>query len=208
MRTIKKASLIPILCLCFCLIGIHAFAAQVSPDKGTAADSGSREQSLQDLQGEVQHTMNEMISITGGLLSGMAAGMQEGAENAQRQLDGADGTKLVANKKDLEELLQLRFLKAERLADFTWHITVAVKNANDYPVRLVNLTRKQSALLLDVDGFAHEQSSQEGQPRTLDVPSRASVKATFVFAGLEAKPNVLRLFDMDVDISASKALDY
>ena len=200
MQNIKKASLIPVLCLCFCLIGPHAFATQGSPDKGIAADGGSGEQSLKDLQGEVQHTMNEMLSITGDLLSGMAAGMQEGTENVQAQLDGADGTKLVANKKDLEELLQVRVLKAGRLADFTWHITVAVKNTHDYPLRLVNLTRKQTALLLDVDGFAHEQSPQEGQPRTLDVPSRASAKATFAFSGLEAEPDVLRLLGMDISV--------
>ena len=41
MQNIKKASLIPVLCLCFCLIGPHAFATQGSPDKGIAADGGS-----------------------------------------------------------------------------------------------------------------------------------------------------------------------
>ena len=196
-QNIKNISLIPVLCLCLCLIGAYASAAQEDTEKA----SSSKEHSLQALQGEVQHTMNEMLSITGSLLSGMAAGMQEGAENVQAQLDGADGTKLVANKKDLEELLQVRVLKLGRqYPDFIWYVTVVVKNTNDYPVRLVNLTRKQTALLLDVDGFAHEQSPQDGQPRTLDVPSRASVKAIFAFSGLETEPDVLRLFGRDISV--------
>ena len=200
MQITKKTSLISALCLFFCLAVAQAFAVAEGADKGSATDGNSKEQSLQDIQTEVQGLMNEMVTITGSMMSGMAAGMQEGAENAQAQLDGADGTRLIGNKKDLSELLQVSVFKLEEQGNASWRVTLAVRNNNDFPVRLVNLTRKQTALLLDVDGFAHEQSPQEGQPRTLDVPSRASVKATFAFSGLEAEPDVLRLFGMDISV--------
>lgn len=201
MQTFKKNRLVSILCLCFCLLAFQALAAPESSGDKASANTNDKKQSLQDIQSEVQHVMNEMISITGSVLSGMTAGMQQGAEKTQAQLDGADGTKLIANKKDLEELLQVSVFKLEEQGNGRWRVTLAVKNSNGFPVRLVNLTRKQTALLLDVDGFAYEQTLQEGQARTVTVPSRAAVKATFSFAGLEAKPGVFRLFDMDFPVN-------
>lgn len=201
MQMTKKTLLISALCLCFFLVVAQAFAAPEGADKGTATGGNSKEQSLQDIQTEVQGLMNEMVTITGSMMSGMAAGMQEGAENAQAQLDGADGTRLIGNKKDLSELLQVSVYKLEEQEKGSWRITLAIKNTNDYPVRLVNLTRKQTALLLDVDGFAHEQTPQEGQARLVTVASRAAVKVSFIFAGLEAKPGMLRLFDLDIPVN-------
>lgn len=201
MQNFKKNRLFSIICLCFCLVVSHAFAAPESTDESAAANGNDKEQPLRDIQSEVQNAMNEMISITGGLLSGMAAGMQEGAEKTQAQLDGADGTKLIANKKELEELLRVSIFKLDEQENGGWRVTLAVKNSNEFPVRLVNLTRKQTALLLDVDGFAYEQSLQEGQARTVTVASRAAVKVTFIFAGLEAKPGIFRLFDMDLPVN-------
>ncbi|SBW08229.1 exported hypothetical protein [uncultured delta proteobacterium] len=201
MQNMKKTSLVSVLCLCFFLVVAQAFAASTGTDKDAATNSNSKEQSLQDIQSEVQGLMNDMVTITGSMVSGMAAGMQEGAENAQAQLDGADGTKLISNKKELAEFLQVSIFKLEEQENGVWRVTLAVRNNNDFPVRLVNLTRKQSALLLDVDGFAHEQAPQEGQSRILTVASRAAVKATFSFAGLEAKLGVFRLFDMDFPVN-------
>ena len=201
MQNFKKNRLVSILCLCFCLVVSQAFAAPENTDKSPAANGSDKEQSLQDIQSEVQNAMNEMISITGSMLSGMAAGMQEGAEKTQAQLDGADGTKLIANKKELAELLQVSVFKLDDQGNGGWRVILAVKNSNEFPIRLVNLTRKQTALLLDVDGFAHEQTLQERQARTVTVPPRAAVKATFTFAGLEAKPVIFRLFDMDFPVN-------
>jgi len=194
MKTFRKFAMVLALCLCFCLIASQAFAA--STDK-------NRHSSMLDIQKEVQSSMNEMISITGSVLSGMAAGMQEGAEKAQAQLDGADGTRLVANKKDLAELLQVSVLKLEEQKKGNWRVTLAIRNANDFPVRLVNLTRKQSVLMLDTEGFAYDPVLQNGLARTLTVAAKAAVKATFDFSGLDAKPDVFRLFDTEFPVAGT-----
>jgi len=183
--------MVPALCLCFCLIAFQAFPA--SADK-------NHNSSMRDIQKEVQSSMGEIISITGSILSGMAAGMQEGAEKAQAQLDGADGTKLIANKEDLAEFLRVSVLKLEEQEKGNWRITLAIKNANDFPVRLVNLTRKQSVLMLDTEGFAYDPVLQNESPRTLTVAAKAAVRATFDFSGLEATPGVLRLFSTDFPV--------
>lgn len=177
-----------------------SMAEEKTPASSSAPPADAAEASLQDVQKEVQNVMNEMLSITGEIVSGMSAGMQEGADTIQAQLDGADGTRLIANKKDLAELLQVSVSKCEGQGDNAWRITLAIKNANDFPVRLVNLNRRQSVLLLDTEGFAHNPVTGKDSARTLTVPSRAAVKAAFEFSGLEAKPGVIRLFDTDFQV--------
>ena len=82
---------------------LQTFAAETSStsDEKPAASEGKKAETLEGVQGEVQKSVNEMLSITGSVLSGMSSGMQEGAQKIQEQLDGADGTRLVSNKKDL-----------------------------------------------------------------------------------------------------------
>ena len=194
MRKFRKISISLTLCLCFCLAGLQGFAASGGADTGPVAPGAGP--SIEEMQKEVQKSMTEVISI----LSGLSIGMQESALKIQEQLDGSDGTKLVVSKKDMAELLQVRVFKSEELEKGVWRVTMAVKNTNDFPVRLVNLTRKQSVLLLDVDTFAYNPMAREGQRRTVTVPARASVKIPFEFSGLDAKPGTLRIFDTDFPV--------
>ena len=182
------------------LLASQVFAASECTDKEAAQADKNCNPSMQDVQNEIHNAINEMISITGTILSGMAGGMQEGAEKAQTQLDGADGTKLIAHKKDLTEFLQVSVHKIEEQGKGNWRFTLAIKNANDFPVRLVNLTRKQSVLVLDADGFAYNPARKKESVRTITVGARTAVKATFDFVGLDAKPAVFRLFDTDFPV--------
>lgn len=188
--------------VCALLLAVSLLFSSVcgAAEKTTTPPADTPDASLQDVQNEVQKAMNEMVSTMGTVMSGMAAGMQEGAESAQAQLDGADGTRLVSNKKDLAELLHVSVFKLEDKENNAWRVILAIRNSNDFPLRLVNLTRKQSVLLLDADGFAHDPVAQKDSPRTLTVASKAAVKAVFDFTGLESKPAVIRLFDTDFPI--------
>ena len=196
----KQISIVLTLCLCCCLIASQVIAAPESADTDAAPADKTSNPSMQDVRNEVQNSINEMVTIMGTVMSGMATGMQEGAEKAQAQIDGADGTRLVANKKDLAALLHVSVLKSEEQEKGAWRVTLAIKNTNDFPVRLVNLTRKQSLLMLDADGFAHEPIRRKESARTLTIAARTAVKAAFDFVGLEAKPGVIRLFDADIPV--------
>ena len=193
MEFYKKA----LMALVFCLIASPVFAAPCDVNKKGAADGKSGKPSLQDVQSEVQNVMNDLISTGAAIFSGMAAGMQEGAEKAQAQLDSADGTRLISNKSELSSLVEVKVSRLEELGNGSWRVILAFRNANDFPVRLVNLNRKKSVLMLDAEGFAYNQELQKDSTRTLTVASKAGVKAAFMFSGLEAKPGAIRLFDTD-----------
>jgi len=194
----KQLCIKTLMALVFCLSVSFALAA--SGEKKNAPDGKSGIASMRDVQNEVQSGMNEMITIMGTVMSGMATGMKEGAENAQAQLDGADGTRLIADKKDLAELVEVTVFKLEEQGSGSWRVTLAIKNTNDFPVRLVNLTRKQSVLMLDADGFAYDPVLRQESARTLTVAARAAARAAFDFSGLEAKPGIIRLFDTDFPV--------
>ena len=191
-----------LLSLFFFLATSQAIAADDSPPLKNAPTSGNDSSvDLQEVQRGVQSSVSEMLSITGSVLSGMSAGMREGAQQIQEQLDGADGTRLVANKKDLTDLLEVSVLRTEKGDDSgTWRVILAITNKNDTPIRLVNLTTKQSVLLLDTEGFAYEPKPDVERKRTLTVAAKTAVKATFDFTGLEGKPKLFRLFDSDIPI--------
>ena len=87
-------------------------------------------------------------------------------------------------------------LKAEQLEDRSWRITLAVRNPQEFPVRLAGLTDKRQVLLLDQEDFVHEPGSV-GE-RLVTVPERAAQKLIFLFPELDGStPRTLRLYGMD-----------
>ena len=135
----------------------------------------------------------------GEAIGGMTRGMQEGARDLQAQLDGSDGTRVISSGKDLAALTETRVLKAEQLEDRSWRITLAVRNPQEFPVRLAGLTDKRQVLLLDQEDFVHEPAST-GE-RLVTVPERAAQKLVFLFPELDAStPRTLRLYGMDLPV--------
>lgn len=187
-----KKRIVIVFCLCFCLAAPLAMAADAEVENNAAENS--------NVHTEIQNVFNELLSVSGEMISGMSAGMREGAQNMQQQLDGADGTRLITNKDDLAELVTVTIYRFEEKEDGIWSVTLAIKNANDFPVRLTNLTSKQIVLMLDAEGFAYDPLRHEGSVRILTIAARAAVKVNFDFSGLEAKPEVIRLYDTDFSI--------
>lgn len=198
-----------LLCL-FCLAGLSL----ATPSAGIAADAGqsasvasnpaapgassapSSPASGQGMEQGIQEAFGGLFSIMGEALGGMTKGMQEGARDMQAQLDGSDGTRLISNSKDLATLTETRVLKAEQQEDRSWRIILAVKNPQEFPVRLTGLTEKQQILLLDQENFVYEQNPV-GE-RLVTVPERAAQKLTFFFPELDGStPKNIRLYGMD-----------
>ena len=199
-KNFKKTLIVSIFYLCFCLAASPVIAASGSEDNDAAPIENSGNTSIEEVKNQTQNAINEMLSIGGAMLSGMTGGMQKGAEGIQEQLDSADGVRLIANKDDLAEFLQVSVLKLEEITEHEkgrWSVTLAIKNSNDFPVRLVNLTRQHSILMLDSEGFAYDPIRHEQSARTLTVAARTAIKMKFDFTGLEARPGVIRLFDTD-----------
>ena len=169
-----------------------------SPTSG-ASPAPSSPASGQGMEQGIQEAFGGLISIMGEALGGMTKGMQEGARDMQAQLDGSDGTRLISNSKDLATLTETRVLKAEQQEDRSWRIILAVKNPQEFPVRLTGLTEKQQVLLLDQENFVYEQTPV-GE-RLMTVPERAAQKLTFFFPELDGStPRTLRLYGMDLPV--------
>lgn len=198
-----------LLCL-FCLAGLSL----ATPSAGIAADAGqsasvasnpaapgassasSSPSSGQGMEQGIQEAFGGLISVMGEAIGGMTRGMQEGARDLQAQLDGSDGTRVISSGKDLAALTETRVLKAEQLEDRSWRITLAVRNPQEFPVRLAGLTEKQQVLLLDQENFVYEQTPV-GE-RLMTVPERAAQKLTFFFPELDGStPKNIRLYGMD-----------
>lgn len=164
-----------------------------TPDASPAPASPSSGQSMEQ---DIQEAFGGLISVMGEAIGGMTRGMQEGARDIQAQLDGSDGTRVISSGKDLAALTETRVLKAEQLEDRSWRITLAVRNPQEFPVRLAGLTDKRQALLLDQEDFVHEPGSV-GE-RLVTVPERAAQKLIFLFPELDGStPRTLRLYGMD-----------
>ncbi|MDR2826195.1 MAG: hypothetical protein LBV76_05305 [Deltaproteobacteria bacterium] len=163
-------------------------------------------EAAQDVQTGVKDATNELLSIMGDVVSGMSGGMQEGARKMQEQLDGADGVRLVSNKDDLANLLQLSVLQLEHPGDGKYKVTLAVRNTNEFPVRLVNLRHAQAIMLLDAEGFAYALKNPAEQGANITVPSRAAVRASYTFEGVQAAPAFVRLHDTDFMINSPVTL--
>lgn len=205
-----------LLCL-FCLAGLSL----ATPSAGIAADAGqsasvasnpatpeaapgassasSSPSSGQGMEQGIQEAFGGLISVMGEVIGGMTRGMQEGARDLQAQLDGSDGIRVISSGKDLAALTETRVLKAEQLEDRSWRITLAVRNPQEFPVRLAGLTDKRQVLLLDQEDFVHEPAST-GE-RLVTVPERAAQKLVFLFPELDAStPRTLRLYGMDLPV--------
>lgn len=169
---------------------------EAAPGASSASSSPSSGQSME--QG-IQEAFGGLISVMGEAIGGMTRGMQEGARDLQAQLDGSDGTRVISSGKDLAALTETRVLKAEQLEDRSWRITLAVRNPQEFPVRLAGLTDKRQVFLLDQEDFVHEPGSV-GE-RLVTVPERAAQKLVFLFPELDGStPRTLRLYGMDLPV--------
>jgi len=179
------------------LLGILLASGNAFAAGGDAAGAKQDEdqRSLDEVRGDLQKSFDELFTLMGIVAGGLKNGLEEGAKNIQSQLDGSDGTTLISKSDDLKKYTQSRVYKVERRPDGTWKVTLAVVNPNDFPVRLVDLTRDGSVLLIDHEGFAHSALMDEDTPRTLSVPEKSAKKLVFLFPDPDgAKPLKLRLF--------------
>lgn len=170
----------------------HPAGSKATPE----APSDGAPSSGQNVEQGLQNAFDDILSVLGEALGGMTRGVQQGARDMQTRLDGADGTRLIASGNDLASLTETRVLRAEQQEDRSWRIVLAVRNPQEFPLRLTGLTDRQQVLLLDQEDFVHEPRSV-GE-RVVTVPERAAQKLEFLFPELDGStPRTLRLYGMD-----------
>ncbi|MBQ4133115.1 MAG: hypothetical protein IJD04_05205 [Desulfovibrionaceae bacterium] len=197
---VKIKSLLIIAGFAAALAFSHASAAADETQEG-GGDYADLEGALQEVQSGLADAFTDMFSVMGSMTSGMVEGMQEGAKQIQARLDESDGARLIESGSDLRELTDVSVFKVEEKGEDLYRITLAIKNANDFPVRLTGLNQEGNVLLLDDHGFAHHPVGEEEFSRIVTVPARAAGKGIFTFSGLDgAEPRLIRIYGEDIPV--------
>lgn len=163
--------------------------SSVSADekKGSAVKSG------------VKSLVSDTVSAGKDIMSGISEGVDEG----RSETESSDKARVAANKEDLAKLsLTFDVTKVEYLNEDNSRVqlTVALKNPNDFPVRLTNLNELRNVVLLDEEGFSYSLDKMASQSRDVTALGRSATRLRFIFSGLEAKADTFRFFETDVKL--------
>lgn len=165
----------------------------LSPALGLAAEESLTKKGVKEF-------MSGVVSTGKDIVSGAEAGVEQGRKTGE----STDGAVLVSTREELAELLNVSVLKLENVGDGIFKVTLAIRNENEFPVRITELNEMKAVVLLDSDGFAYTLTSPELQGMDVTVLGRAATKTSYTFIKVEGTPAIFRLLGQDYPISASK----
>lgn len=79
-------------------------------------------------------------------------------------------------------------------------LTVAIRNPNEFPVRITNLNDMRNVVLLDKDGFSYSLNQPVEQGKDVTALGRSATRMRYTFSGLEGQQDVFRFLDNDIMI--------
>ncbi len=169
------------------LILIIALSLFLVPAPVSAADKSST------FKDEVSTTVVDTVDATKDFFSGV----MEGLENATKDDSKVTASHTVGNKADLARLLKVEIVKIEDKENGHYLLTVALRNNNEFPVKVTNLKVLGNVVLLDKDGFSYPLPNREEQGHDVTALARSATRLRLTFTGVEARPTLFRLFDTD-----------
>ena len=174
----------------WCTMAVCVFLAL--PMNGIAATGNTDGDLKEGLKTMVEDLVNKGQQILEGI--------DEGVEAGRKKSEAVDGAKIVSNKQELAAMLKISALKVENGGSETFEITLAVRNDNDFPVRMTNLGQPASVVLLDTEGFSYVLADPRSQGQDVTVLARSATRVRYTFSRVEGKPGALRLLDTDVPL--------
>lgn len=140
--------------------------------------------------------------VSGAVSAGKNAitGVVEGVETGRKEGESVDGARIAAGREDFQKLLSVSVVKAEPLDGQKVQITLAVRNDNDFPVRMTKLIEPKHVVLLDSDGFSYALPDPLVQGVDVTALPKSLTRIRYVFNNVEAAPAAFRLFEIDVAI--------
>ena len=167
----------------FCLGAIvfcsFAFAAE---------DAKTLKESLRSIATEIVTTGKEAMT-----------GLSEGVEQGLDENGGSDKVKVVKSGNEFSQLLSAAILNVKRRGQGTYELTLAVKNDNDFPVRIAGVWDLENVVLLDREGFSYSPENQTGQMTSVTALSKSLTRLRFVFSGVESPPARLRFYGKELE---------
>lgn len=145
---------------------------------------------------EVQTTVVDAVQASKDFVSGVAAGISEASEGHP----DFDPSRVVATKADLARLLKVEIIKVENLNQGHWRLTVALRNNNEAPVKVINLSARGQVIVLDKDGFAYPSFETKLGAQDGVVLPRSALRLRCDFKDLESRPMVFRIYGTDFPV--------
>lgn len=157
------------------------------PVSASAADKSS------DFKQEVSDTVVGTVDATKDFFSGV----MDGLENATKDDSKVTQSHTVGSKADLARLLKVEITKIENKENGHYLLTVALRNNNEFPVKVTGLKVLGNVVLLDKDGFSYPLPNREQQGHDVTALARSATRLRLTFTGVEARPTLFRLFNTD-----------
>jgi hypothetical protein len=158
---------------------------------------------LKNLRDSLRSIASEIIS------SGKEAvtGLSEGVEQGMSEEGSADKAKEAKTREEFAAMLGASVHKAKSLGDGRYEISVALRNDNDFAVRVIGLREIENVVLLDREGFSYLPDKNANQPGSVVALSKSRTRLQFLFSGVEESPTVLRLLGKELAISRIEPKD-
>lgn len=151
------------------------------------------------VKGGVKSVVSGVVSAGKDAISGVT----EGVDTGRKEGESTDQSKLVANKADFQRLTSIKVVKSESMGNNQYKLTLALKNDNDFPVRITNLSEPKYIMLIDADGFSTTIDSPLVQGKDITALPKSLTRVRYVFSNVEAEPAIFRFFETDVKVPAS-----
>ena len=166
-----------------CFLGILSLASPAVAENGT-------------IKGALKSIVTDVVSSGKDALTGATEGMDAG----RKEGESADKAHLVTEKSDFERLVSVTVMKVENLGEQKFQLTLAIRNDNDFPVRITNLSEVKTVVLLDKDGFSYPLASPLVQGKDITALGKSLTRVRYTFHSVEGEPAVLRLFEVDLSV--------
>lgn len=158
---------------------------------------GGCQRSTKDTAKDVTKTT---VATSKEILSGMAEGIDEG----RKSTEGLDGAVVISTHDKIEEYLDISVLEVKAPKDSkdnkTVEVVLAIANKHTKPVRLANLQRKGSMVLLDNEGFAIHLRDGASNENEITILPGLKERFKYVFDGDAKTVKSLRLYGHDYDL--------
>lgn len=154
--------------------------------------------------GGCRDTAKKATQATVETVKDTVGGIQEGIDEGRKGAEGADGAVLVTTHDELAKYIELSIMSLGPASETGGvKVVLGVLSKHDKPVRMANLQRKGSLVLLDKNSFATHLQTTPSNEDSITVQPRLKEKFTFVFDGDAEQTATLRVYGEDYSVPAA-----
>ena len=155
-------------------------------------------------QRSTKDTAKDVTKATVETSKEILSGMSEGIDEGRKSTEGLDGAVVISTHDKIEEYLDVSVLEVkapkEPKDNKTVEVVLAIANKHTKPVRLANLQRKGSLVLLDSAGFATHLRGGSSNENEITILPGLKERFKYVFDGDAKAVKSLRLYGHDYDL--------